>query len=512
MLSGIDYLVVVVYMVGMVLLGLYLRKFVHSAGDYFLSGKTLPFWAIGMSIVATDIGLMDFIGVSGQAYRYGIAVGNFDWIGSVPAMLLAAFIFIPYFWKAGLYTIPEYLGRRYNDYVRTVASLTWIVFFAFDLGIMFWASAVLLKALMGWPVWFSIIMTAVVVGIYTVSGGLTAVVMTDVVQMIIMYVGGAALVFLGFYHVGGWSGLSDKIAAMGDAYRNHFELILPADTNTPFPWTGILFGLTFVMANAYMIGNQAIVQRCLGAKNEWHAKASMIWGAFLKMFIPVFVLFPGLIAIVVHPGLEDGDQAFGMLIRTLLPPGLTGLLFAALLAGLMSSIDSILNSTAALWTKDIYEKFIKKQASDRHYLIVGRIATVALLVFGVITSPVSTFFPGIYVAVQTFLSFFQGPIFSVLLLGMLWPRATQWGGLAGLVGGITVSAVLYVFKGSLFTIEDPFLYVSWWSFVAGFIITTVVSLMTTPYPRERLYGLVYRLHEKEQGRSGLRSRSGGVGK
>ncbi len=147
MLSGIDYLVVIVYMVGMVLLGLYLRKFVHSAGDYFLSGKTLPFWAIGMSIVATDIGLMDFIGVSGQAYRYGIAVGNFDWLGSVPAMLLAAFIFVPYFWKAGLYTIPEYLGRRYNDYVRTVASLTWIIFFAFDLGIMFWASGVLLKAL-----------------------------------------------------------------------------------------------------------------------------------------------------------------------------------------------------------------------------------------------------------------------------------------------------------------------------------------------------------------------------
>ncbi len=497
MLSGIDYFVVVAYLVGIMLLGLYFRKFIHSSKDFFLAGRTLPFWAIGMSIVVSDIGAMDFVGVAGQAYRYGIAVGNFDWLGSVPAMLLAAFVFLPYFWKAGLYTIPEYLGRRYNDYVRTVASLTWIIFFAFDLGILFWATAVLLKTLLGWPVWFSIIATAGVVGLYTFFGGLAAVVMTDVVQMIIMFVGGTTVLFLGFYHVGGWSGLVEKITAMGPAYQDHFKLIMPVDTRTPFPWTGILFGLTFVMANAYMIGNQAIIQRCFAAKSVWHAKASMITGAFFKMFIPVLVLFPGLIAIVLHPGLEDGDQALPMLIRSVLPPGLTGLLFAAFLAGLMSSVDSILNSTATLWTKDIYQKFIRKDASDHHYLVVGRCTTVALLIFGVITAPASNLFPGIYVAVQTFLSFFQGPVFSVLLLGIFWPRATQWGGLAGVVGGIGAAAFMHVFKGRLFTIEDPFLYVSWWSFVTGVVLTVVVSLATKPYSGSRLVGLVYGLRSKD---------------
>ena len=261
MLSGIDYFVVIAYLVGILLLGYYFKKFVSSSEDYFLGGKSLPFWAIGMSIVVSDIGAMDFVGVSGQAYRYGISPGNFDWIGSVPAMLLGAFIFIPYFWKAGVYTIPEYLGKRYNDSVRTIASLTWIIFFAFDLGVLFWASAVFLEALMGWPIWISIFITAGVVGLYTYLGGITAVVMTDVVQMVIMFVGGFALVFLGFYYVGGWEGLVDKITAMGPAYENHFELIQPTDTKSPFPWTGILFGLTFVMANAYMIGNQAVVQR-----------------------------------------------------------------------------------------------------------------------------------------------------------------------------------------------------------------------------------------------------------
>ena len=499
MLSGIDYFVVIAYLAGIMLLGLYFRRFVHSSKDFFLAGRTLPFWAIGMSIVVSDIGAMDFVGVSGQAYRYGIAVGNFDWLGSVPAMLLAAFIFVPYFWKAGVYTIPEYLGKRYNDYVRTTASLTWIAFFAFDLGVMFWATAVLLNALLGWPIWLSIILTAMVVGLYTFFGGLAAVVMTDVVQMIIMFVGGATVVFLGLYHVGGWSGLVEKVTALGPGYENHFELILPADTKTPFPWTGILFGLTFVMANAYMIGNQKIVQRCLAAKNEWHAKASMVWGAFLKMFIPVLVLIPGLIAIAVRSDLEDGDQAMPMLIRLLLPPGLRGLLLAAFLAGLMSSIDSMLNSTATLWTKDVYEKFIRKDADDRHYLIVGRCATVVLLVLGVITSPVSRYFEGIYVAVQTFLSFFQGPVFSILLLGVFWRRATQWGGLVGLIGGMGVSASFYVVHsifqpvGGFFAIEDPFLYVSWWSFVVGVLLTAMVSLLTRPHSIDRLHGLVHGL-------------------
>ena len=256
MLSGIDYFVVISYLVGILLLGYYFRKFVDSSDDYFLGGRTLPFWAIGMSIVVSDIGALDFVGVSGQAYRYGLSPANFDWIGSVPAMLLAAFIFVPYFWKAKLYTIPEYLGRRYNASVQTIASLTWIIFFTLNMGVVFWASGILLETLMGWPIWLSILVTAGVTGLYTYFGGITAVVMTDVVQMIIMFVGGFTLVFLSFYYIGGWEGLVTKIYAMGPEYQNHFNLIQPTDTNTPFPWTGILFGLTFVMANAYMIGNQ----------------------------------------------------------------------------------------------------------------------------------------------------------------------------------------------------------------------------------------------------------------
>jgi solute:Na+ symporter, SSS family len=491
MLAGIDYFIVIAYIIGMLLLGLYFKKYVSSSEDYFLGGRSLPFWAIGMSIVVSDIGALDFVGVSGQAYRYGVSVGNFDWIGSVPAMLLAAFIFIPYFWRGGMYTIPEYLGRRYNPAVRTIASVTWILFFALDLGVLFWASAVLLNVLMGWAIWTSILVTAGVVGLYTYFGGITAVIMTDVVQMIIMFVGGFALVFLSLEAVGGWENMVEKISTMGPEYRSHFDIIQPSDTKSPFPWTGILFGLTFVMANAYMIGNQSIVQRCLTAKNEWHAKASMIFASGLKMLIPILVLFPGLMAVVAHPGLADGDQALPMMIKTILPPGLIGLMFAAFFAGLMSSVDSLLNSTATLFTKDIYEPYIKKGAGDKHYLKVGKITTLVLLVIGVATSPISSDFPGIYVAIQTFMSYFQGPLFAILLLGIFWKRTTQWGGLSALVIGIAFAIYLNVFKEQFFTIEDPFLYISWWSFLVGFIINVVVSLFTKPHAKDQLKGLVF---------------------
>ncbi len=497
-LSGIDYVIVLVYLGGILLLGFFFKKFVHSQEDFFLGGKNFPFWAIGMSLVVTDIGAVDFVGAAGQAYRYGMVVANFDWLGSVPGMILAAFIFIPYYWRAGIYTIPEYLGRRFNIYVRTIEAFIWILFLAFNLGIVFWASAMLLNTMMGWSIELSIWVTAGIVGIYTVSGGLSAVVMTDVVQLIIMYLGGFVILGLGFYEIGSWRNLVEKIASLGPGYQNHFQMVLPADTTTPYPWTGILFGLTFVLANAYWIGNQTIAQRALGAKDEWNAKAGFLFGAILKTFIPVLVIFPGIIALALYPNIANGDQAIPTMLKNLLPPGLTGLIFAAFFAGLMSTVDSVLNSAATLFTKDIYEVFIKKNAADRHYLYIGRLVTVILLLMGVFTSPLSKKFPGMYVYVQTLLSIFQGPTLGIVLLGMLWRRSTQWGGLAGLIGGVCISGLLFTFKSSLFVIQEPFLYISWWSFIGTLLITISVSLLTKPEPLEKLYGLVFGLTRQDE--------------
>jgi len=497
-LSFIDTTIILFYLGGVLALGTILRKYIRSTKDYFLAGKLLPWWAIGMSIVVSDIGAYDFVGASGGAYRFGLVQANFDWIGCIPGMILAAFIFIPYYWRSGVYTIPEYLGRRYNDYVRTAEALFWGLFMICNLGIFFWTAGVMLKPLMGWSVWTSIILTATVVGIYTVSGGLSAVVMTDVVQLVIMFIGGAALVVLGLWNVGGWSGLVDKVHALGPQYADHFKLLLPVNTKSPYPWTGIMLGLTVVLATAYWIGNQAIIQRTLGAKSEWDAKGGMLWAALLKIFIPVFIVFPGLIALAMYPGLKDPDEALPRLVKGLLPPGLMGLVFAAFFAALMSSVDSYLNSASTLWTRDIYQRFIKKRASDKHYLAVGRILTIAFILFAVGFAPVTGKFSGIYVAMQTLLSIFQGPTLAILLLGMLWRRTTQWGGLAGLISGVAISGCLFAIKKSIFVCQDPFLYIAWWSFVGSLIITTVVSLFTKPHSLERLHGLVYGMVLKDE--------------
>lgn len=496
-LIGIDYLIILLYLVGTIVIGLYYEKYISSSSDYFLAGRLLPFWAIAISIVGTDIGAVDFVGLTGQAYRYGIVVANFDWIGSVPAMILAGLVFIPYYWRAGVYTIPEYLGRRYNIYLRAISAIVWLLFIAFTLGVTLWATGVLLQEMLGWPIMLSIILTVVIVGLYTITGGLSAVVMTDVLQVVIMIIGSLAILVLGFWEIGGVGALYDKVLAMGPEYSNHFKLVVSPEAKTPYPWTGILFGLTFVLAPAYFIGNQVIIQRSLGAKDEWNAKASMIFGAFLKVLIPILVVVPGLIAIVLFPHVEDGDGVYAKLIKELLPPGLTGLVFAAFLAALMSSVSAIVNSVATVWTKDIYELFIKKDADDRHYLIVGRYVTGFILVLAVITSPLSEQFPGIYVYVQTINSFVQGPIFAVLLLGIFFKRITPWGGFWGLISGISFSGLLYFFKQELFTIDDPFLYISWWSFLGSVIVTTLVSFVTKPKPLKELTGLVYGLILKD---------------
>jgi len=502
-LLGIDSAIILLYFLAMIGIGIYQRRHVRSSEDYFLSGKKLSFWLIGMSIVATDIGAVEFVGLAGQAYRFGIVAGNYDWIGSVPAMILAALVFIPYYWRAGLYTVPEYLGRRYNDAVRLVMAVVWLAALAFNLGIMLWVTGTFLNEMLGWPIMFSIITTVLVVSCYTIVGGLSAVMITDAVQLVLMFFGGGLILFLGLNKLGGWEQLVAKVQSMGPTFKDHFTLIHSPKSGSPYPWTGIFFGLTMVLSPAYYIGSQAIVQRSLAAKDEWHAKAGVLWGAVLKTLIPILVVIPGLVAVGLFPGVADGDRIYMIMIKNLLPPGLLGLVVAAFFAALMSTVASSMHSAATIWSKDIFEKFIKKNASDRYYLNAGRIFTGILFLLAVVSAPLSAQFPGIYVYVQTLNSFFQGPVFAVLLLGMFWKRTTPWGAFYGLIGGILMAAGMFIFKAALFTLQDPFFYISWWSFVGAMLLTVGISFFTRPVDDDKLKGLVYRFKGAAETESSL---------
>ncbi|HVS13332.1 MAG TPA: sodium/solute symporter [Thermoanaerobaculia bacterium] len=495
-LAGIDTAIVLIYLAGVLVIGTWFARFVRTSGDFFVAGRSLPFWAVGMSIVVSDIGATDFIAVAGGTYRYGLAQANFDWLGSMPALLIAAFLFVPYYWRSGVFTIPEFLGRRYGAEVRGFLALCWGLILVLTLGIMIHATAVLLRSVLGWDPQVSIWVTTMVVGIYTISGGLAAVVMTDVLQLVIMFVGGGALVFRALYEVGGWSALREGVLAQGPAYADHFRLYLPHDSPTPFPWTGIVLGLGIVLSTAYFTGNQAVVQRALGARSEWDAKAGVLFAGGLKLFIPLLVALPGLAAILIVPGLENPDEAVPSLIRLLLPPGLRGLMFAAFLAALMSSVDSALNSASTLWTQDLIGPLRRRLGAgldERGQLRTGRIVAAILLLAAALVAPeIERRFTNIYNAIQSVFSLIQGPTLAILLLGVLWRRANRWGAIAGLVIGVGFCVVLNSPVGrGVFPSEEPFLFVAWWSFVLTLAVTALVSRLTPPEPPERIRGLVW---------------------
>jgi len=470
-LATIDVIIVAVYLVGITVLGVWIGRFIKTDEDFFLGGRNLPWWAIGMSMVVSDIGALELVGVAGMAYTYGIAVANFDWIGCIPAMVVAAFIFIPYYWRAKVFTVPEFLGRRYNQFVRSLVALIWGVFFLFMLGIFFYTAALTMKILCGWPMTFSIILIATAVGIYTFFGGLAAVVFLDSIQCVILFIGSFIILGIAMFKVGGYSQLVDTVTAMGDKGQ-HFNLLVPPDTPTPFGWACVLFGLTFVLSPAYWLGNQAIVQRNLAARSEYEAKKSVLWGGFLKLFIPIMLVGPGLAGVALHPGLEKGDDIFPTLIHDLLPPGLVGIVFAA------SRFPS-------------YKEFLMKERDERHYMIVGRVLTLVFVVTGVFLAPITEKFPHIFGYMQTMLSIFQGPLLSIIILGLLWRRANGKGAIAGLCLGVATSSTLFAIQDKLFTAPEPFLYIAWWAFLVGLVTTVVVSLLTKPEPPEKIEGLIY---------------------
>lgn len=507
-LASIDYLILFAYLAGTVWLGIAIGRRVKTGKDFFLAGKSLPWWAIGMSLVATDIGGTDIIGVGGAAYSHGLAVANFEWIGCVPAMIVGAFIFIPIFWRLGIYTIPEYMEKRFNTATRSALAIVWLIFMACNLGIMLYASAKMMNVLFGWGMVECVLLTAVIVGVYTLVGGLAAVVYTDVIQCAVMIGGCLLALVIGISDLGGVGGMLESIREVEAAKEipegQMTELIVAADADSPFPWTGILFGLALILSPAYWIGNQAIVQRSLGAKSEFAAKASYVWGALLKNIIPIVVAVPGLIALAKFPELGDGDKAFPTLVAELFPAGLRGLFLAAFIAALMSSVDSYLNASATIVTNDFYKRFLNPEASDERLLKIGRIVTAVLLVFAILfASWISRNEEGgVYAIFQTLMAFFQGPALALILTGLLWKRANGRGAFTGFVGGVLFSILLYALSQEsvytalglqpLFKVPDPFLFYSIWAFVVAMSLIVIVSLCTKPEPEEKLKNLVWR--------------------
>lgn len=437
-LTPLDYIVFGIFLLLVVGVSLWHSRREKGADDYFLAGRGLSWWVIGLSLIASNISTEHFVGMAGQGYQEGVgmAIASYEWIAAI-ALVIVAFFLLPRFLRAGLYTMPEFLEYRYNRSVRTLMSVIVLLFYVgITMATVLLLGALPLEVIFGLPVKQGIWMIGLLAGAYTVYGGLKAVVWSDVVQALALLSGGVIVTWLSIDAVGGWP---EFRAAAG----TRLDAVLPAD-HPKYPWPAIFIGGMWI-PNLYYWGlNQFITQRTLGAKSIRQGQMGVLFGASLKLVIPLIVVLPGIAAFILY-GDQVGDNidaAYPTLLRELLPAGLSGLMLAALFGAVMSTLDSLLNAAATLFTMDLYRPFVRPNADEKQLMRIGRQATLVLVLIACLWTPVvSGFEGGLYEFIQLYWGFVQPGIVAVFLLGMVWKKVSS----AAAWTGILLNIPLYGF-------------------------------------------------------------------
>jgi SSS family solute:Na+ symporter len=486
-LNAIDLTIFAVYMVVAVALGfLVSRRGRTSSQAYFLGGKTLPWYVVATSMVAADVSAEHFIANAGVAYRYGIVPATGSWNTWIIYSLFL-WIFLPYYVRTGLYTVPQFLERRYNASCRTIFSGSLVAGYvaAIIAGSLF-AGGVALESMLGLPVTSGIVFFGVATGAYTIYGGLKSAAWTDFMQILVLGAGGVLVPILGLRQVGG-------LARLVHDNPDKFQVFLPV-THERFPFTGVFTGFLTV-GLWYSCTSQHIVQRVLAAKDEYNARMGVVGAGLLHVITPFFFTVPGIIAYALHPTLARGDAAYLTLVQTLIPTGLRGLILAAMAAALMSNLSSVLNSASTLVTLDFYKKFFRPEATERQQVRFGQTSGTVILLTGMaIALDYATQKDPLFVQVQRVFFFIAPPFAVIFTLGLLWRRANAAAALTTIALGFPFSAflALYAFPHLEYlkpynTYQHPAL-VAWFFCMAVMIVT---SLSTAPPPAEKTEGIIW---------------------
>lgn len=465
----------------------------QTAEGYFLAGRNVGWFIIGSSLFASNIGSEHLVGLAGTAAASGIAVAQFEILASLMLLLLGWF-FVPFYISSGVFTMPEFLERRYSSAARWYLAVISIIGYVLTkISVTIAAGGIVFQSLMGIDFWNGALAIVIITGIYTVFGGLRAVLYTDMVQMFVLIGGSIAVTIFGLDAVGGWSELVSNT-------DDHFFSLWRPLSDPDFPWTGILFGAP-ILGVWYWCTDQFIVQRVLSASNVDQARRGTIFAGYLKL-LPLFIfVIPGVIAYVLAEksliNLETPDQALPTLIGTLLPAGLKGLVVAGLLAALMSSLSSVFNSCSTLFTWDIYKK-LNPDASEKKLVLVGQIATFILVCLGLAWIPMMKHISGqIYQYLQSVQAYISPPIAAVFLIGIAWKRVNAEGAIASLISGFVLGVVRLIaelnkdsLEGWLFWYADiNFLHFAIFLFVVCVAVLVVVSLLTPEPLIEKVQGL-----------------------
>ncbi len=422
-----DALIITVYFAAVFGVGFYHSRNKNTTTEYFLAGKHIGWFAVGATLFSTNIGSEHVIGLAGSGASSGLAVGTYEWSASF-CLLLLAWIFIPQYLRSGIFTMPEFLEKRFSPgcrwYLTTVSLLAYVLT---KISVALFAAGILAREIFGWDYMTTAILLVVATGIYTITGGLAAVIYTDLIQAFIMVGGSAYLTWIGLDAAGGFS-------ALREALPDDFFHIVKEIDHPEYPWLGTTLG-TMILGTWYWCTDQVIVQKTLSARSLPDARGGAIFAAALKI-LPVFILvLPGLIARALWPEEATGDTAFPLLVDRLLPPGVSGLMIAALLAALMSSLSSVLNSCSTLVTMDIYKK-LRPEASEKRLVFVGRLITGVVVLVSILWIPMIRYLSGeVYQYLQSVQAYIGAPITATFVLGILWKGGTSRAAISTLVVG-----------------------------------------------------------------------------
>ena len=446
-LSAIDLAIVVVYAVAIFTLAQWVsrEKYQHqkNAQDYFLASRSLPWWAIGTSLIAANISAEQIIGMSGSGYVIGLGIASYEWMAAITLIIVGKY-FLPIFLKNGIYTMPEFLEKRYSPGVRTVMAVFWLGVYVFvNLTSILWLGATAVHTVTGIDLGAALVGLAVFAGAYALYGGLKAVALTDIVQVSLLVLGGLVISYISLNRISGGAGVLAGFHEVATRFPEKFHMILKSDNPhyKDLPGLSVLLGGMWVMNVSYWGFNQYIIQRALAAKDLREAQSGIVLASFLKLLMPFIIVFPGIAALALVPGLERPDEAYPHLMA-LLPTGVMGLVFAALVAAIIASMGSKINSIATIFTMDVYRN-LRPQASQQGLVRVGRIsAVIALIVATVMAKPLLGSFDQAFQYIQEFTGFFTPGICVIFLLGMFWDRCTSRGALAGAVSSALLSFAL----------------------------------------------------------------------
>lgn len=548
-LGPVDYTILTVYFVFVLGIGWALKRYMKTSADFFISGRSIPAWVAGLAFLSANLGAQEVIGMAASGAKYGIMTSHFYWVGAIPAMVFVGVFMMPFYYGSKARSVPEYLKLRFDEKTRAFNAVSFAVMTVFSSGISMHVLARLLEQILGFDYDLCIIVSATIVLVYIVLGGLTSAIYNEVLQFFMIVLGFAPLVFLGLRSVGGWDGLTQKLATVATSPTNPagraFEagawteswshMGSPASNPMGVEWFGMVFGLGFVLSFGYWCTDFLVVQRAMAANSMSAARRTPLIGAVPKMLFPALVILPGMIAIALQHempnflprdanGAIDYNMTVPAMLAHFLPSGLLGVGITALMASFMSGMAGNVTAFNTVWTYDIYESYIRPGQPDRHYLRMGHIITVVGILISVACAYVARSFNNIMDMLQLVFGFVNAPLFATFLLGMFWRRATGHGAFFGLVAG-TLAAMLHhgltLPAGAGVGIKGGWLsgvpamhtypvemaqnfWMAIYAWTACFVVTIVVSLATRRKKTdEELTGLVYSLSPRIKDEEGV---------